>query len=172
MTFGNPRHEGIKNMTHSLKQYVPSSVCLKCEGCCRFALSDSPWRPKTGQAEGINQIDPQGYLKTVAEGKHHNCQFFNKIDHTCGIYEHRPFECALYPFILSKTFLGIRVYVHVACPHVQENENKEEFFLYASYLKEFLKDPKIKEFLKRNDRLLHDYSEFHQELRFLFDLGK
>lgn len=158
-------------MTAQLKQFVPSSVCLKCDGCCRFQLSDSPWRPKVGEQEISHGVDTKGYVQTIASGDHQQCVFFNKADNTCGVYERRPFECSLYPFILSQTQQGIKVYVHLACPHVQDNETKENFKEYVSYLTAFFSQPQTKDFLKNNSRLLHDYSHFGQELKFLFDIG-
>ena len=158
-------------MNPSLKQFVPSAVCLKCDGCCRFNLSDSPWRPKTGQAESITGIDAQGYLKTIEALGHHQCVHFNPKDNTCGIYLQRPFECSLYPFILSKNSEGIKMYVHLACPYVQEQELKEGFKQYALYLQEFFNQPVHKDFFKTNSRLLHDYSSFKDELKYLFDIG-
>ncbi len=157
-------------MNPPLKQFVPSDVCLKCDGCCRFNLADSPWRPKAGDQELLHGVDPQGYLKTVWEGSHHQCIHFNPKDHTCGIYGQRPFECSLYPFILSKTNQEIKMFVHLACPYVQEQETKESLSQYISYMETFFLQPSIKVFLKNNSRLLHDYSPFEAELRFLFNV--
>jgi Fe-S-cluster containining protein len=38
-------------MLKNFKQFVPSNVCLKCDGCCRFKESDSRWRPYIGLSE-------------------------------------------------------------------------------------------------------------------------
>ena len=159
-------------MSLPLKQFVPSAVCLQCDGCCRFQLADSAWRPKVGEQEILEEMDAAGYLKTIPVDDHHHCVFFNKSDHTCSVYERRPFECALYPFVLSKTPQGIKLCVHLACPYVQETETKQEFQDYQAYLKTFFKQPHTKDFLKNNSRLLHDYSKFDQELKFLFDIGE
>lgn len=157
-------------MFSSLKQFVPSSTCLKCEGCCRFLLSDSPWRPKTGQQEMDHDIDELGYVKTTPQGQHHQCVFFNKKDGSCGIYSNRPFECALYPFVVSGSKEGVKVYMHLACPYLQDKETSKELENYIAYLKDFFNQSSSKEFLKNNSRLLHDYSPFENELRFLFTI--
>ena len=34
-----------------LNQFVPSEVCLQCDGCCRFKEENSAWQPKMGQEE-------------------------------------------------------------------------------------------------------------------------
>ncbi len=165
-TFGNDM-----KMINPIKQYVPSHVCLKCDGCCRFLLSESPWRPKVGEQEIVPQLDAQGFVKTVAAGEHQQCVFFNPSDNTCGVYQQRPFECSLYPFILSKTSQGIKMYVHLACPHIQDNEMNDDFQQHVDYLNTFFNQPQTKDFLQKNSRLLHDYSNFEPELRFLFNVG-
>ena len=153
-----------------IKQFVPSSVCLKCDGCCRFQLADSPWRPKTGQQEAVEGTEKAGYVKTVARDGRHQCVHFNHDDNTCGVYAKRPFECSLYPFVLSKSSRGIELFVHLACPYVQENQLKPEIRDYADYLKEFFNQPRTKTFLKNNSRLLHDYSPYKKELQHLFSI--
>ncbi|MEI7998188.1 MAG: YkgJ family cysteine cluster protein [Candidatus Omnitrophota bacterium] len=158
-------------MISQLKQFVPSSVCLKCEGCCRFHLNDSTWRPKVGQEEVQEGVDTQGYLKTVSRNNQHQCVYFKQADYTCGIYAQRPFECAVYPFVLSQSARGLEVYVHLACPYVQENEVSPQLQDYGAYLKEFFTLPQTKVFLKENSRLLHDYSVFKDELKLVFTIG-
>jgi len=154
-----------------LQQFVPSSICLKCDGCCRVNLSDSPWRPKVGQEEPQEGVDLEGYVQTLPQGNHRQCVFFNKMDNTCGVYAKRPFECALYPFVLSQSGKDIEVYVHLACPYVQDNEiNPRLQEGYVEYLKEFFNQPRTKAFLKRNGRMLHDYKDVKNELRFLFTI--
>lgn len=151
-----------------LKQFVPSSVCLQCEGCCRFQLAESPWRPKVGEGEAQEGVDQAGYLKTTAQDGHYNCVFFNKKDSTCGIYGHRPFECALYPFVLSKSKRGLELYVHLACPYIQEHHLNPDLKIHTDYLKVFFAQAQVKDFLKHNSRLLYDYTPYRQELEFLF----
>jgi uncharacterized protein len=157
-------------MSSPLKQFVPSTVCLKCEGCCRFLLSDSPWRPKTGQQEAVEGIDQEGYIKTASKDGHHQCGYFNKIDSTCSIYSQRPFECSLYPFVVSGEGRQVKVYMHLACPYVQEKEVSEELQNYIAYLKEYFAQASTRMFLKNNSRLLHDYRAFAPELKFLFTI--
>jgi len=161
-----------------LKQFVPSQVCLSCDGCCRFKDEDSQWRPRLGEDErrtgklfkkvSAPQIDGQGFLKTVPCGIGHLCQFFNAKDHTCGVYGSRPFECALYPFILARTEGHFEVCVHLSCPFVQEHIGRDPFKAYVDYLKGYLARTETLVFLKKNLSLFQDYTAFRDELECLF----
>lgn len=163
----------------SFKQFVPSEVCLKCNGCCRYKQADSAWRPKLGEGEQADLaviitagdvLDASGYIKTIQACGEHFCQFLNQGDNTCGIYTKRPFECSLYPFILSQAPDAVKVYVHLSCPYVQDHLPRADFDAYVVYLKEFFRRADIREFLSRNKDMLHDYSPYAPELLHLFDL--
>jgi Fe-S-cluster containining protein len=164
----------------SLKQFVPSEICLKCNGCCRYKEADSVWRPKLGASDQAhlaalitagNVLDPQAYIKTIQNCGQHFCKFLNQGDNTCGIYSKRPFECLLYPFILSQTPDSVKVYVHLSCPYVQDHMPREEFDAYVAYLKKFFGREDIRVFLSHNKAMLHDYSSYALELLHLFDLS-
>ena len=153
----------------TLKQFVPSEVCLQCNGCCRYKEADSIWRPKVGQDEQIGLA--AGYIKTIKTHTEHCCRFLNGGDNTCGIYTKRPFECSLYPFIISKTPDAVEVYAHLSCPYVQDYLPHADFDAYVAYLKEFLSRAKTKDFLSRNKAMFHDYSPHAPELLHVFDLS-
>jgi Fe-S-cluster containining protein len=162
----------------SLKQFVPSQVCLKCDGCCRYKEADSAWRPKLGKEDKagladriIGNTDAQGYIAAIQSCGQHFCKFLNEKDNTCGVYNQRPFECSLYPFIISQTPTGIKLYVHLSCPYVQDRFPGAELDSYVAYLKDFFHSGPIKEFLSLNRGMFHDYSSFAPELFYLFDLS-
>ena len=163
----------------SLKQFVPSEVCLKCKGCCRYKEADSAWRPKLGKDDQAsladlitlgNVLDDQAYVKTIQTCGEHFCQFLKGDDNTCGIYAKRPFECSLYPFILSKTPDLVRVYVHLSCPYVQDHLSRAHYVAHVEYLKEFFRQEEVRAFLSRNKEMFHDYSAYALELLYLFDI--
>ena len=171
-------------MVDPLRQFVPSEVCLRCDGCCRFKEADSSWRPRM-TAEEINQaakkglaqkilskeiLSQDGRLNTVSCAGEHLCSFLNPKDHTCGIYQHRPFECRLYPFVLTRDTDGAGVYVHLNCPFVQEKYASADLHRYVEYLKEFFAKETVLDFLKRNPSLIGDYAEYRAELELMFPL--
>jgi len=164
----------------SLKQFVPSEVCLKCDGCCRYKEADSAWRPKLGAGDqerladlitAGDVLDGQGYVKTIQHCGEHFCRFLKTTDNTCGIYTKRPFECSLYPFILSKAPDAIKVYVHLSCPYVQDHLSRPAYDAYVAYLKEFFHRADIRGFLSGNKAMFHDYSSYAPELLHLFDIS-
>ena len=164
----------------SLKQFVPSEVCLKCDGCCRYKEANSAWRPKLGASDqeslaalitAGDVLDSQGYIKTIQTCGEHFCRFLNQGDNTCGIYTKRPFECSLYPFILSQTPDAVKLYVHLSCPYVQDHLHRANFDAYVAYLKEFFRREDIRGFLSHNKAMFHDYSPYASELLHLFDLS-
>lgn len=173
-------------MIKDLKQYVPSEVCLSCDGCCRFKEEESPWRPKvaaeeieltaktTGQSLPSKRIPkdtitPSGHIKAISCGQgNHICTFFNPESNTCKIYNFRPFECRLYPFVLTKNNTKVELVVHHACPYVQKTRNQDDFGRYVNYLKEYFKRKEIVDFIGKNPQLLGDYSGYRNELESLF----
>ena len=155
----------------SLKQFVPSEVCLKCNGCCRYKQADSVWRPKLGQNDQRHLGTSEVYIETIPSGPGHLCRFLNSADNTCSVYAKRPFECAVYPFILSQTLDGVKVYAHLACPYVQDHQPLADFDGYVAYLKDFFSRRDVREFLVDNKAMFHDYTPYAPELLHLFGLS-
>lgn len=162
-----------------MKQFVPSQVCLGCDGCCRFKEEDSLWRPRIAETEkkqvsakpGLAdkifskaKITDHGHLKTVACHGLYICTFFNPEHKTCGIYHARPFDCQLYPFVLTKNQDKTVVCVHLNCPYVQEKKDSPVFRDYVAYLQEFFCRQDVATFLKKNPSWVGDYTPYRQEL--------
>lgn len=150
-----------------LKQLVPSAVCLTCEGCCRYDVPDSLWRPKWDKREFLDDND---YVTTIQECGKHLCRFLKAEDNTCRVYADRPFECALYPFVLSQNKNAVDVYLHLACPFVQDNQDTGLIEEYIHYLEQFFQAPECIAFLKRQRHLIHDYAPVAIELKYVFTI--
>lgn len=165
-------------MNLTLKDFVPSDVCLACDGCCRFQEKTSVWRPKIALEEidspekkeifSADAVDKYHQLTTVCSGDHHFCRFLDRKTNECTIYSLRPFECALYPFILSREDNRPAIFVHHHCPFVQEKRGNQEFADYVVYLKSFFQTQNAQGFLERNTILISQYPATKEELEFLF----
>jgi len=172
-------------MFNEMKQFLSSDVCLSCEGCCRFDKEKSDWRPKVGKseersiasnlmlgekAESKRLVERGGYLDDKLCHGLYACIFFNPDDSTCGIYHNRPFECRLYPFVLTRLEEKPAVSVHLSCPYVQEKKGTLEYDQYVCYLKEFLKTDAVDSLLRKNPHLFGDYLGYETELEWVFDI--
>ena len=166
-----------------LKQFVPSLVCLSCEGCCRFQEENSPWRPKVGPGEkkdfdapfpagaaGADVLDRGLYVTAKRDGETYHCRFLERAANTCDIYPGRPFECRLYPFLLVRSGGRTLVALHLSCPFAQKYYGLKEMDDYVSYLKDFFSRPAMTEFLRDNRDLFSDYSLAAEEWALVFDL--
>jgi len=152
-----------------LKQFVPSEVCLKCQGCCRFKEADSVWSPCLLDEEALDLIDKEG-IPAVAlsinrrlqlvpnpKGEGFLCPFL-KIENTkCQIYTRRPFECQLYPFLLNLRNKKVLLTVDLNCPYVKDKLNTPEFKEYTDYLAAYLNSPAQLTILKDNPQILQAY---------------
>lgn len=132
---------------NTLKQFVPNDVCLNCRVCCRFADKESVFRPSLlkEDKEGLREQAP-----TVASGQEgrialkecssglYCCKFFDKEGNRCSVYDLRPFECRIYPFVIARhngrAYLGI----DSNCPYAEENRRPGEFLEYVEHLFDYL----------------------------------
>ena len=173
-------------MIKDLPQLVPPKVCLACDGCCRFKDEQSPWRPKIAQEE-IKQIKngkgslvekvfssdkpfKEGFLPTDSKSGVCHCAFFDLDKNACRIYGDHPFECQLYPFILTKHKEDVVICVHLNCPYVKQHRHTKIFEDYVSVLKQFFKRKEMLDFIKKNRILIGDYSAYLDELEYIFAL--
>jgi len=168
-------------MFDDLKTFVPSEYCLTCRGCCVFI--DQPgadvWHPRAGAEElsaigeaagcATGEFATGSRLKTEAASRGRQCVFINPPDHRCRIYPARPFECRLYPFLLSSESDGIKLYAHLSCPFIQDQLDTKEGADFAAVLRAFFSRPDVRRYLSEGRARFADYSPFSNELRLLFD---
>jgi len=175
----------MNQLTNNPPQFVPQKVCLSCDGCCRFKEQDSVWRPKLGQeemksarsrkpslAEEIfaKDLDETNSVKTVKSSHCFKCTFFHEGDNICHVYENRPFECRLYPFLLMKSGIGTVIAVHLSCPYIQDFVDSDEYNQFIKILKEYFEKQDTRDFIKKNPNLIQDYSQHEEEIKYIFPL--
>lgn len=151
-------------MFGALKQFVPSDVCLKCDGCCRFKEEKSAWRPKVTAEERADMIfspsvgsifsrrsvDKEERIVTRPCASGHHCTFLHEDGHTCRIYGDRPLECSLYPFVLSRRGSELDVSAHLSCPYVQEHWKTKAFNEHVHFLQKYFEQTDVANFFRRN----------------------
>lgn len=95
------------------------------------------------------------------------CPFLVIQDNKCIIYNMRPFECQLYPFLINLRKDKVLLTVDLNCPYVCEKINSQEAKDYISYLSGYLNSPKQLKMLKDNPQIIQAYEDVREvaELR-------
>jgi Fe-S-cluster containining protein len=162
-----------------IKQFIPEKVCLSCQGCCRFKELDSVWSPCLLEEEVQDLIDkdiPPAYINMQRKirpvpnpgGEGFICAFLEHKTNRCKIYGFRPFECQLYPFLISLRKDKVVLTIDLNCPYAKDNLNTKEFKDYAESLAAYLNSPEQMEILRDNPQLIQAYEDVLDvvELRF------
>ncbi len=173
-------------MYSDFQQFVPSSVCLNCDGCCRFKEPGSEWRPKLTHEErrqlAHNPLASEIFSRHADDEllsvparqigtSPCECSLFDAGRNACRIYGEHPFDCQLYPFVLVKNESRVGVYVHQLCPHVQTYRQQTVFAEYVGFLQNYFQRPEVTSMLAANPHLAGEYRSYLSELEFLFFLS-
>lgn len=153
-----------------IKQFVPERVCLTCQGCCRFQEADSVWSPclLDNEIQGLfkNGILPLAIssskrIRLIPNTTQDNfvCTFLNPKDNKCKVYSLRPFECQLYPFLISRKENKIFLALDLKCPFVKERLKGQGLKEYVKDLTGILNSPSFKQLLKNNPQIIQVYPE-------------
>ncbi|MDP3732425.1 MAG: YkgJ family cysteine cluster protein [Candidatus Omnitrophota bacterium] len=153
-----------------IKQVIPQEVCLKCQGCCRFKKMDSAWSPCLLDEEIQDLLDrkiPSAAISSAKkllpvpdpQGEGFVCPFLGLKDNKCKIYEFRPFECQLYPFLINLRGGKVILTLDLNCPYVKEHLKDGEFKKYTDYLIAFLNSSAQLQILKDNPQIIQAYEE-------------
>ncbi len=157
---------------------VTSQECLACRGCCRFHAPDDAWSPRLTAEDAALLLKAQpdggwqgggGRLALKACQSGHACPFLEEGSGKCGVYDDRPFECRLYPFLLSREDTGFRVYAHTSCPAIQRDGASS----HAQGIRELFRQDAAQRFAQENAANFADYSSFRDEVEevYAFDPG-
>ncbi|MBI3990750.1 MAG: DUF2156 domain-containing protein [Candidatus Omnitrophica bacterium] len=164
-----------------IKQFVSQDNCLNCRVCCRFPEQTSELRPFFCPQEimpalkmGVNFTSlphiekithKHGGIKigVVPYSEAYICPLFSPEKNICRGYEARPFDCRLYPFILTFNEGHNRVLlsIDIKCRFTREQLGSPAFAEYAGYLSGILESDKISEMICANPGLI---AEPHQDL--------
>lgn len=154
-------------------QFVPGSICLQCDVCCRFPESDSFLRPYftreeigSAVAQGLSPslfADPAGSqiaLVKDAESDGYLCPAFDPATSRCGIYEQRPLDCQLYPLALMWSADGRQVELgwDTKCPFMRESAPKE-IHQHSERVQALLRQEETLQILAANPRVIGRFQE-------------
>lgn len=157
-----------------IKQFVPQDICLKCRVCCRFKEEDSVWTPCLLDEEVQVLLDKKDLPPTLIsidrkiqafpnpDGGGFVCAFFDTQNNKCKIYDLRPFECQLYPFLINMRGKKIFLTIDLNCPYIKDKLQGKEFREYVDYLVSFLNSPAQIKLLKENPQILKAYDEISE----------
>lgn len=87
------------------------------------------------------------------------CPFLNIADNKCKIYDFRPFECQLYPFLLALRNGKVFLTIDLNCPYIKANLKSQELKDYIGYLTSFLNSSAQKQLLKDNPHIIQSYQD-------------
>lgn len=143
----------------NIEQLIPGEVCLKCQGCCRFAAKDSVWNVRLLREEN-NSFCGKNFaielLENIGQGNF-VCKFLNTVDNKCLVYARRPFECRLYPFLINRRSDKIYLSLDLQCPYARSNLKNQAFNIYFRYLAGLFNTPQYKNVLKNNPHIIQEY---------------
>lgn len=87
------------------------------------------------------------------------CAFLDAKENKCKVYPSRPFECQLYPFLITLRDKKVLLTVDLNCPYIKAHLQSKELKEYISYLTAFLNSPKQLKQLKDNPQILQAYED-------------
>ena len=154
--------------------------CQKCRTCCKFEKKDRYFTPMFTKAEaekiekahgpqelikpykGSANVFHVDAIKSKEEPGIYVCPYLDEKTQLCRIYEIRPIDCRIWPFMFMKTKQGK---LELACWDrdsccISENMPDEEFnALKEKILKQLEKEGMI-EFVKKNHEFAWDYENY------------
>lgn len=100
-----------------------------------------------------------GKIRLLADSAQGNfiCAFLNKESNKCKVYQLRPFECQLYPFVFNRQDNKVFFAADLKCPYLKDNFKSPEFKEYAQHLIAMIKSPSFLNILKANPELVQSY---------------
>ncbi len=155
-------------------QISSKNICTGCRGCCIFDKDYYFFAPVVTKEEKQILIEKhsknesdfeekdgrlQIKLKQFTEDK--VCPFLNTKTWLCGVYENRPFDCKLYPYVLMWDKDKAHVVLAIdksGCP-AYDLKKEEEKLHYHQEIVKYLNSEKTREMLQKNNYLIWDYLE-------------
>jgi len=156
---------------------VNSKICLECKRCCIFDDKDSYLAPHLSikesklirryfleKEEDFYKIKLEKYKKNK---KLLRCSFLREANHRCLIYEKRPMECRIWPFVIGKGKNKGSVYLYVVnsdwCPAVIKNKLKSGDAAESVF--KFIKVSGFLDEIKRGERYIWPPEDYYIKIK-------
>ncbi|WP_316506232.1 YkgJ family cysteine cluster protein [Nitrosopumilus sp.] len=159
-----------KQQNPSEKKFSMPGLCNSCthKQCCTgfasplvfekdFENLKSIQKSQYVQIKTINGKSVRTIVKKKQSTKGNNnnsnaCVFWNEEDSCCSIYEHRPFDCKIFPFDIYKID-GKYVWIVYSCNNNNSNTNEDRnsWKWTEGILEELEQDPQFEDILKNID---------------------
>ncbi|MEA2037346.1 MAG: YkgJ family cysteine cluster protein [Nanoarchaeota archaeon] len=140
--------------------------CQRCKGCCKFAEDETYFAPIFTKEEkekvdaNFKKYKSIYQIELKKQGNIYVCPLLDN-DHLCTIYNMRPFDCKIWPFIFMKdqnNNLVLACFDKDLCPHV-EDMSEEEFNQLKNNTLDWIEENNIINFIKKNKDLIWPYEE-------------
>ncbi len=165
-----------------IPQSLTSEQCLHCRACCLFHQPEGDWSPRLTPEDvsGLMKVSPDVRWRHGADrimlypcGEGSVCSFLKIEDHHCSVYGSRPFECALYPFLISSEKSGFKIYAHLSCPGIDQLRSAGRWDDALAKIRAFFTQPEVQTFAHQHALNFPDYSLSKDEVEevFAFDPG-
>jgi Fe-S-cluster containining protein len=165
-----------------IPQVLTSEQCLTCRGCCLFRHPEGDWSPRLtpedvsdlmkAEPDSVwRQGDDRIVLKACSGAQ--ACSFLDQDTHHCRVYGSRPFECRLYPFLISSEKSGFKVYAHLSCPGIDQLRAAGTWPDAVAKIRAFFTQTEVQSFVHGHAVNFPDYSLSKDETEeiFAFDPG-
>lgn len=186
-----------KQHSHSKKKFSMPELCNSCthKQCCTGFASPLVFEKdfenlkkihksqyvqiKTINGKSVRIIEKKKKKQLTNDNNGNNnssdaCVFWNEEDSCCSIYEHRPFDCKIFPFDIYKID-GKYMWIMYGCNDNSSNINEGNIHSIWKWteniLQELEQDPQFKDILKNiemySDRTEIDSLEESNKMQFI-----
>ncbi len=151
--------------------------CQSCKDCCKFEEKDAYYAPIFTQEELTKIKDKNNtffpfknsrniFQIKLIKTKHPKilaCPYLNEETHLCEIYEIRPIDCKIWPFLFmhseNKDKILLACWDKDACPKT-DKMTQEKYNEYLSEQEKELTKMNMPEFIKKNPEYIWDYEPY------------
>jgi Fe-S-cluster containining protein len=150
-----------------IKQFVPSAVCLKCQGCCRFKEAVGVWLPCVLNEEkdilkknSLLCSQDKKIIPVFSEKERiFFCPLLNRKENKCVVYAERFLDCRLYPFVINRRQKKVYLSADLNCAFIKDNFKGAGFEKYVEYLLGLLNSRLYPDLLRNNPQIVQTYPE-------------